>query len=101
VGAIYKVNNPKKHRNKSFQKVLNKMQLPLGSMPKTSHIKINSNREAIVEECRGVAEYNENLIKINLNKMSVVFFGRNLLLKCLSPDSLIIEGFILSIEFET
>lgn len=72
---------------------------PLFSMLSPVHFEINGNREAIVEGCRCILQYNENIVKISVKKMSVSFSGRHLVIKCLTHDSLIVQGFITSIEF--
>lgn len=77
------------------------LQLPPTSVSGMSQIDIMSNREAIIEGCRGVLEYNEDYIRLNLGNMSVRFCGRALQLRSLSEESVIIEGFIQSIEFIT
>lgn len=63
------------------------------------NIELKGNREAIIEGCKNIAQYDENMIRVNMNKMSISFFGRNLEIKCLNYDSLVINGFITSIEF--
>ncbi len=65
------------------------------------NLEMKGNREAIIEGCKSIATYDENVIKINMNKMSICFFGRNMGIKCMTSDSLIIHGFITSIEFIT
>ena len=52
------------------------------------------------KEAHGLS-VDENVIKINMGKMVTMFCGRNLSLKCLDADSLVITGFIISIEFIT
>ena len=63
------------------------------------NIEIKGNKEAIIEGFRSISEYDENMIKINMHKMAISFFGRNMEIKCLNSDSLVIKGFITSIEF--
>ena len=65
------------------------------------HIEMRSNKELILEGCQKIEEYDENMIKIKVSKMWVSVFGRNLELRCLTPDSLIVSGFICSVEFLT
>lgn len=60
---------------------------------------LHGNREVQIEGCKGVLEYDSCIIRINTGTMVVSFTGRNLNLKCLSPSSLIIDGFITNIEF--
>ena len=87
---------------KSLRKILDPIKKsPLMSMLSPVRFEMKSNREVIVEGCKNIAEYDENVVRVNVKKMLVSFFGRNLKIKCLTPDSLIIEGFITSIEFMT
>ena len=94
----------RKNRGNSTEKlqsVVSKMQMPAGAVPNCTHFEMNSNREVIIEGCKGILQYDENIIRINTGKMVTSFFGRNLSIKCLTPDSLVVEGFIKSIEFVT
>ena len=84
-----------------LQSVVSKMQMPAGAVPNCTHFEMNSNREVIIEGCKGILQYDENIIRINTGKMETSFLGRNLSIKCLTPDSLVVEGFIKSIEFVT
>ena len=70
-------------------------------MVNCTHLEINGNNEVIVEGCKSIVEYDENIIKISTKKMFIQFLGRNLRIKCLNTDSLVIQGFITSIEFMT
>lgn len=94
----------KKNKHKSSEKlqsVISKMQMPAGAMSNCVHFEMNSNREVAIEGCKGILQYDENIIRINTGKMVTSFSGRNLSIKCLTPDSLIVQGFITSIEFIT
>jgi sporulation protein YqfC len=86
--------------NEKIYSIAKKMQLPIGLLPNIPHIEMNGNREVIVEGSKGVIDYDENTVSIDIGKMSMFFLGRNLTLKCLTHDSLIIEGFLVSIEFK-
>ena len=65
------------------------------------NIEIKGNREVIIEGAKSIAEYDENMVKVNMKKMAVVLFGRGLEIKCLTSDSLVVKGFVTSLEFET
>lgn len=71
----------------------------LRNMLSPVHMDIKSNREAVIEGCNAIEEYDENVVKIKVPKMGISFFGKNLEIKCMSSDSLVIEGVISSIEF--
>lgn len=89
----------KKTSGTRAQKFSGALQLPSGIFPGAARFEMNSNREVIVDGCKCVLEYNENEVRISAGKMIVSFMGRGMTLKCLTPDSLIIEGFITSVEF--
>lgn len=82
-----------------MQKVASALQLPANTLSGAAHFEMNGNREVIVDGCRGVLEYDEQKIRVNTGKMITCFQGRCLSIKCLTSDSLIVEGFITSIEF--
>lgn len=65
------------------------------------HIELKGNRELILEGCKKIEEYDENIVKIKVSDMWVSVFGKNLKIRCLTPDSLIVSGFICSVEFLT
>lgn len=67
----------------------------------TSHMEINGNREVVVDGCSGVLEYDSDVVRIKTGKQIVRFTGRGLNIKCLTADSLIVEGFLTGIEFIT
>lgn len=73
----------------------------LKNMLSPVHLDIKSNREVVVEGCGSIEEYDENLVRIKVPKMAISFFGRNLEIRCMNVDSLVIEGFVTSIEFAT
>ena len=65
----------------------------------TSYLKIDGNKEVLIEGCKGIVEYTQEIIRINANNMMIVFIGRGLNIKCLSDTGVVINGFISSIEF--
>ncbi len=77
------------------------LELPPGCLAGAARFEMHGNREVIVEGCRSILQYDESAIRINMGKMIACFLGRGLNIKCLTPDSLVVEGFITSIEFVT
>ena len=57
------------------------------------------NTRAVIEGCTGVHLYKDDTVKIKTAKMNICFTGRNLKITCLDKDSLIVEGFILSVSY--
>ncbi len=66
-----------------------------------THIELKGNREAVVEGCSGVLEYDTGVVRVRAGKLTVRFSGRGLVIQCLTTDSLVVTGFITGIEFLT
>lgn len=86
---------------KGAVKVAKMLQFPETALSKSAQMEIMGNREITVDGSQGVLEYSEDCIKINAGRMVLKFSGRGLTLKCLSGESLAIEGFLTGIEFLT
>jgi sporulation protein YqfC len=67
-----------------------------GGMPQ---ITLSGNREALVDGCTAVLEYDENVVKLAAGKLAVRFAGRGLQIRVLTHDSAVVDGFITAIEF--
>ena len=75
--------------------------IPQTALAGIPQIEMAGNREAIVEGCQGVLEYDENIIRLSTGKMSIRFMGRGLQIRVLTRDSAVVEGFITHVEFIT
>lgn len=75
--------------------------IPPSALSGTAQIELSGNREALVEGCKGVLEYDETVVKLATEGMSVKFTGRGLQIKILTHDSAVVTGYILGIEFVT
>ena len=64
------------------------------------YMEIISNYCALIDGCKSILEYDSSLIKLNLGKNCVSFHGDSLKLKSLSMEQAMVEGFIVSVEFE-
>jgi len=75
--------------------------IPQSAMAGMPQIELSGNREALVDGCQGVLEYDDTVIKLSTGKMSVMFTGRSLQIKVLTHNSAIVGGYITGIEFIT
>lgn len=64
-----------------------------------STVEITGNKRMVVEGIRGILEYSNAQIRVSIGKMSLQIKGRGLDLKCISPTSIIVEGFISAVEY--
>jgi sporulation protein YqfC len=88
------------HKNEGKKKILPEVfDIPGSALSGVAHIEMAGNREAIIDGCQGVVEYDENIIKLSTGKMVIKFSGRDLQIKALTHDSAVVSGFILAMEF--
>ena len=73
--------------------------VPSGLFENGAHIELFSNKEAVVDGIKGVLEYTDCYIKLNIGRGTVEFFGANLELSSLDINGLTIGGNISKIEF--
>ncbi len=83
-------------------KILKLLQVPENIFSDISPIDFLSNKEVLIQDSKGILEYNDKNVKINIGCNIIVNFkGRNLKIKSLSQKNLIITGFIISMNFLT
>ncbi len=91
----------KRYDNESMlERAARKLDLPgeaLAGMPK---IEIVGNRRLAVENHRGILEYSDENIEINTQRAVIKVRGTELGIRSMNSETLLIEGFILSVEFE-
>ncbi len=63
------------------------------------HIELCSNREANVEGCVGIIEYDENVVRLNCKNITVKFSGDRLSIGNLSGGFISVSGEIVAVEF--
>ena len=85
----------------AVEKTVRALELTPDILSGMAHFELSGNREVVVDGCKGVLEYDENVIRLMAGKLTVRFTGRGLELRNLRKDSAIIEGFITTIEFTT
>lgn len=84
----------KKHRQNE------KINIPVPeALSPDAHIEMLGNREIIVDGCKGVVEYSENLIKLNTGELVIGFTGTDMLIKSFDCDMAVITGRIAEITF--
>lgn len=64
-----------------------------------TRLEVTSNKEALVEGCRGVLEYGPEQIKLAGEKLMLRFQGTDLEIKNLTTQSALVVGNIISVEF--
>lgn len=62
-------------------------------------IEMTGNREIIIDGCKGVVEYSENLIKLNLGETVLALSGDGLVINSFDSSIVVITGQISDISF--
>lgn len=87
-------------QTKSKSRILSEnLQIPQMVNRGTAYIELSGNNEAIIEGCKGVLEYSDDSIHLNIGKNGVRFSGTDLVIKTYFNEQVIIEGYILTIDF--
>ncbi|MBQ8503710.1 MAG: YabP/YqfC family sporulation protein [Clostridia bacterium] len=58
-----------------------------------------SNKEALINGCCGILEYDTASAKINCGNMIIGFYGNQLSVQALSIEEIVVTGEIIKIEF--
>lgn len=82
-----------------FERLAHTLQIPSAALANVTHMELNGNTQVTVEGCGGILEYSGETVRVKTGKMVTKFSGRNLQIRCLSQDALIVEGFVTAIEF--
>lgn len=86
---------------KSVEKLVSAFDLPKTILPGMANIELSGNREAMVDGCGGILQYDDEMIKLLAGKLTVCFYGNRLTIRTLTADQAVIEGEIVSIQFLT
>lgn len=65
------------------------------------HIEMIGNKEIAVDGCKGIVEYDENVIKLNTGSLIIGFTGTDMLIKSFDCDVAVITGNVAEITFVT
>ena len=92
--------NNDRNKQPSFkQRFAKKLDMPSNAFG-GAQIELISNREASVEGCRGVIEYSDTEITVNLGDVIATFLGSSLKMRCMTATGAVIEGNISTVQFK-
>lgn len=77
-----------KMNKENFKKVLP----VLTNLHSEPHIELISNREATIEGCHGIVEYNDSIATVNCNMFLISFEGFDISLNSLSDNCITVKG---------
>jgi sporulation protein YqfC len=68
-------------------------------LPTEPKIEMTGNKEIIVDGCNGIAEYDENIIKISTNTITIGIEGQGLIITSYDNKVIIVNGQIADLSF--
>lgn len=64
-----------------------------------SQIELKGNTEMIIQGSRGIVEYSDVLVRVNMRDHQLAIEGRKLTIGCLTSDSMEVKGYIEAIRW--
>ncbi len=74
------------------------LDLPLDTVIDWPIINLNGNKNVVIQNHRGVIEYDQTIARINTKFGELVVTGNNLVLVCALKEEIVIEGKIQKVE---
>lgn len=91
----------KKSKDELVKKFTEEMQLPESAVTDSFRIEFRGNTDVVIEGCRGIVEYTEECISLNLGKNIVHFSGAQLEISSFFESQAILKGTVISMDFSS
>jgi sporulation protein YqfC len=88
-------------RKAKFQALAGLLEIPQDIVLDLPRLTLLGNKQLLVENHRGIVEYSDFLVRINLSQGMVSIRGADLVLCNLQSEQLLLEGTIASVSFDT
>lgn len=94
-------NLPKGNKNKSNfkEKLSDVLEIPKELILNVPRITVLGNKQLIIENYKGIIEYEENKIRIKTSEGTIKLSGVKMTIKEITTDDLMVNGEILTIQF--
>ena len=86
-------------RDELFSRLLQSSGLPKSALNGYALIELIGNEEAMIDGCKGIIEYNEDKISLNLGNVCAAFVGDELEMSSFEDEQATVKGKFLRIEF--
>lgn len=89
----------KKSRPAAMEKFGDLFEMQAFGLMDVPHIEMIGNRQLLIENCKGIVEYEDEQIRLNTGRYILKIQGRHLSLVNMSDEDLFIKGSITRLEF--
>lgn len=91
----------KRSKNELTKKFTEEMQLPESAVTDSFRIEFRGNTDVVIEGCKGIIEYEESCIALNLGKNIVRFSGADLEISSFFEEQAILKGTVAVMEYSS
>lgn len=91
----------KRSKDELIKKFTEEMQIPESAVTDSFKIEFRGNSDVVIEGCKGIIDYEESGISLNLGKMLVRFGGADLEISSFFEEQAIIKGTVVIMEFSS
>lgn len=91
----------KRSKDELIKKFTEEMQIPESAVTDSFKIEFRGNYDVVIEGCKGIIDYEESGISLNLGKMIVRFGGADLEISSFFEEQAIIKGTVVIMEFSS
>lgn len=82
------------------QNMVESLELPKDLMYGASIVTITGRREVLIENYKGILEYNEEYIRVQAKNVKITIFGKQLTIEYYTNEDMKVVGYVKSIEYE-
>ena len=75
------------------------LEWPAGTLGGGARIELHADREATVDGCRGILNYSDEAVRLNIGSGAVTFYGQGLTIRTLTDREAVLVGRIRRVEF--
>lgn len=90
----------KNNKHKFVQQAVDTLELPKDLVYHAAIVTVTGNRELIIENYKGILEYETQIIRVQAKNCRIAVLGRNLNIPYYTNDEMKITGIIQSIAYE-
>ncbi len=91
----------KRSKNEITKKFTEEMQLPESAVTDSFRIEFRGDNDVVIEGCKGIIEYEESCIALNLGKKIVRFSGADLEISSFFEEQAILKGTVVVMEYSS
>ncbi|MCD7827060.1 MAG: YabP/YqfC family sporulation protein [Clostridiales bacterium] len=90
-----------KRKDEIGGKIADELQMPRSAVSSVYRIEFRGNEDVTVEGCKGIVEYDNSVISLNLGSVVARFRGSDLEISSFFEEQAVIRGVIIQLEFST